>query len=354
MAYAAVTSLMETLSLNFLESQPPFPLEDLEAQIRDDANQNLGLLQQVLEAEVDEASSKRLPIKACFPRLYGKQQLAWDHNIPLLTSRLREVAQLKQNILSLHQNLGSLQQSLEKSEIPYNDAGEMKDLEAKIRDASFKAEERIEMELTTIYLAKDKGDSLRIAACLIRLHEIFNEAEKQTDYHRNEMIRIQTEYQQLAKVSLLGRIRRRGLLQLVKGSSLPHDLVHKNIIVTKCFKNSSKFDSTMVGCHEVFKKILDQLTQQSTKRRHVVSIVGMGGIASRDDELHKQSIGQDQLAERLRKHLKEQRYLIVIDDIWSTTAWDSVQRCFPDDNNGSCILLTSRLREMAKYVSSGI
>ncbi|XP_031091133.1 late blight resistance protein R1-A-like [Ipomoea triloba] len=56
----------------------------------------------------------------------------------------------------------------------------------------------------------------------------------------------------------------------------------------------------------------------------------------------------------LRKHLKEQRYLIVMDDIWSSTAWDSVQRCFPDDNNGSRILLTSRLKEVAEYASSDI
>nr|GLL35568.1 putative late blight resistance protein homolog R1B-14 isoform X3 [Ipomoea trifida] len=210
MAYAAVTSLMETLSLNFLQSEAPFPLEDLEAQIRDDANQNLGLLQRILEAqmrkmELDEASSKRLRIKACLPRLYRKQKLAWDHSIPKLTSRLREVGEVKQRIVSLNQNLGLLQQSLEKSEIPYDDARVMKDLEAQIRDALFKEEERIEMELTAIYLAKGKGDSLHIAACLLRLHEIFNEVEKQTDYHRNELIRIQTEYhpQQLAKLEKL-------------------------------------------------------------------------------------------------------------------------------------------------------
>ncbi|XP_031091145.1 putative late blight resistance protein homolog R1B-17 [Ipomoea triloba] len=301
------------------------------------------------------------------------------------------MAEVKQKIVSLHQNLGLLQQSLEKSEIPYDDARVrvrvMKDLEAQIRDTSFKAEERIEMELSAIYLAKDSR--LHVTACLLRLHQIFNEAQKQTDYHMNELIRIQTQYQ-LPKVSLPGRIRRRGL-QLVKGSSLPH-LVHKNFIVTKFFKNSSKFDTTMVGCHEVFEKILDQLTQQSTKRRHVVSIVGMGGIGkttlahkvyehpsitshfdkrawvtatqeynieqmlrcllrcvtaatSRDD--------QDQLAESVYKSLKGQRYLIVIDDIWNTTAWDSVQRCFPDDNNGSRILLTSRLKVIAEYTCSG-
>ncbi|XP_019154270.1 PREDICTED: putative late blight resistance protein homolog R1A-4 [Ipomoea nil] len=315
MAYAAVTSLMETLSLHFLQSQPGLPLEDLEAQIRD-GNENLGLLQQILE----------------------------------------------------------------RAEIGNDDAGAMKDLEAEMRDVWFKAEERIEMELTTIYLAKDS--LLHITACLLRLHKIFIEAEKQTDYHKNELIRIQREYQ-LAKVSLLGQIRRRGLLQLVKGS-LQHDPVHKKIIMSNFSKKASKFDSGMVGCKKQFEKILDQLlTQQTTNRRQVVSIVGMGGIgkttlahklyqdpsvtshfdkrawvtvsqeynmeqmlrcligcviAASRDELHEQSTGQYQfLAERLYRSLKGQRYLIVIDDLWNTTAWDSVQRCFPDDddNDGS-------------------
>ncbi|XP_019154474.1 PREDICTED: putative late blight resistance protein homolog R1B-14 isoform X2 [Ipomoea nil] len=377
MAYAAVTSLMETLSLNFFQSQPPFPLDDLAAQIRDDANQNLGLLQQIiLEAEMRWTKQRLLRIKACLPRLHRKQQLAWD--TILLTSRLREVAQVKQKVVSLHQNLGLLQQSLEKSEIPYDYARVMKDLEAQMRDASFKLEERIEMELSSIYLAKD---SLHITACLLRLHEIFNEAEKQTDYHRNELIRIQTEYQQLAKAA----------------SSQNQRLTDVSLLVSNISKKASKFDGGMVGCEKLFEKILDQLlTQQTTKGRQVVSIVGMGGIgkttlarrvyedpsvtshfdkpawvtvsqaynveqmllcflscvtgASRD-ELHKQN--QDELAERLRKHLKEQRYLIVMDDIWSTTAWDSVQRCFPDDNNGSRILLTSRLKEVGEYASSG-
>ncbi|XP_019154379.1 PREDICTED: putative late blight resistance protein homolog R1B-16 isoform X2 [Ipomoea nil] len=316
--------------------------------------------------ELDEEASPK-PIKACFPRLYGKQQLAWD--TILLTSRLREMAQLKQKIVFLHQNLGLLQQSVEKSEIPYDDARVrvMKDLEAQIRDASFNAEERIEMQLTAIYLAKD---SLHVTACLLRLHQIFNEAEKQTNYHRNKLI----------------RIRRRGLLQLVKG------LLHKKIIVSNFSKNASKFDRKMVGCDNVLLTVLDQLTQQSTKGRQVVSIVGMGGIGkttlahevyehpSITSHFDKQAWvtvsqeynveqmlrcllscviaasrdgGKDQLAESVYKHLKGQRYLIVMDDIWSTTAWDSVQRCFPDDNNGSRILLTSRLREVGEYASSG-
>nr|GMD32842.1 putative late blight resistance protein homolog R1A-10 isoform X1 [Ipomoea batatas] len=188
MAYAAVTSLMETLSLHFLQSQPPFPLEDLEAQIGY-GNQNLGLLQQILEIGNDDAgamkdgedemremgldkasSSKGVGIKACFPRLHGifnKQTEYYPKKKKLIKSeKLQQLADLDANekIVSLHEK-------------------------AQIRDASFKLEEMIEMELSAIYLAKDSR--LHVTACLLRLHQIFNEAQKQTDYHRNELIRIQ-------------------------------------------------------------------------------------------------------------------------------------------------------------------
>nr|GMD34565.1 putative late blight resistance protein homolog R1B-16 isoform X1 [Ipomoea batatas] len=133
MAYAAVTSLKETLHLHFLQSQ----------------------------------SQSSLPLLIYKPKM-----------------------------LSLHTNLSFLQEILEKSEIAaYDDAGEMKDLDAEIRDAAFKAEARIEMELTNIYPAKGWMDRL---ACLLRLHGIFNEAIKQTDYLKEKLIKIESE-KQLAK-----------------------------------------------------------------------------------------------------------------------------------------------------------
>ncbi|XP_052196914.1 putative late blight resistance protein homolog R1A-3 [Diospyros lotus] len=57
------------------------------------------------------------------------------------------------------------------------------------------------------------------------------------------------------------------------------------------------------------------------------------------------------LGERLRKHLLGRKYLIVIDDLWTTEAWDCMKWWFEDKNNGSRILLTSRLHEVASYVN---
>lgn len=53
------------------------------------------------------------------------------------------------------------------------------------------------------------------------------------------------------------------------------------------------------------------------------------------------------LAESLYKTLKGMKYLIVIDDVWSIDAWDDLRRCFPNDLNGSRILITSQIRHVA-------
>ncbi|XP_057802998.1 putative late blight resistance protein homolog R1B-14 [Salvia miltiorrhiza] len=56
----------------------------------------------------------------------------------------------------------------------------------------------------------------------------------------------------------------------------------------------------------------------------------------------------------IRKYLEYKyiRYLIVMDDIWSKKAWDDVKMLFPDAGNGSRIIVTTRLQDVAAYVNS--
>nr|GME15207.1 putative late blight resistance protein homolog R1A-4 [Ipomoea batatas] len=137
MAYAAITSLKGTLYLHFLQSQP------------------------------------------CLPLIYK----------PKVVSLLRNnLGFLLEIVYALHKNLGFLQDILEKSEITIGyDNSAMKRLEAEMRDVAFKAEERIEMELSNIYLQSSSIEEV----CLFRLHGILNEAVKQTDYLKKKLIKIQ-------------------------------------------------------------------------------------------------------------------------------------------------------------------
>ncbi|PHT73451.1 Heme oxygenase 1, chloroplastic [Capsicum annuum] len=54
------------------------------------------------------------------------------------------------------------------------------------------------------------------------------------------------------------------------------------------------------------------------------------------------------LANILQKSLKGKRYLIVLDDMWKSEAWDALRLYFPSENKGSGILSMTRNTEVAR------
>ncbi|XP_059638550.1 disease resistance protein RPP13-like [Cornus florida] len=58
-------------------------------------------------------------------------------------------------------------------------------------------------------------------------------------------------------------------------------------------------------------------------------------------------MSDEELGEHVYKALKAKRYLVVIDDTWSIKAWDVLKRYFPNDRNGSRIVFTTRLVNVA-------
>ncbi|XP_055810076.1 putative late blight resistance protein homolog R1B-23 [Solanum dulcamara] len=144
----------------------------------------------------------------------------------------------------------------------------------------------------------------------------------------------------------------------------------------------------IVGFEDVTEELRDKLTK-GCRELDVISIVGMPGLGKTTlakklfydksiveyfdiraqccvSQVHKRvdlllsifhdatgmspsSSTEDDVADKLRKTLLPKRYLILVDDVWETRAWDDLICCFEDANKGSRIILTTRHRDVAEH-----
>ncbi|XP_027082295.2 putative late blight resistance protein homolog R1B-17 [Coffea arabica] len=68
----------------------------------------------------------------------------------------------------------------------------------------------------------------------------------------------------------------------------------------------------------------------------------LGILGCIDPKAQYSEMDEDDLAHKLCNHLRKQKYLIVLDDVWDIEAWNALKISFPDYANGSRIILTSR------------
>ncbi|XP_039839351.1 disease resistance protein RGA5-like isoform X2 [Panicum virgatum] len=70
---------------------------------------------------------------------------------------------------------------------------------------------------------------------------------------------------------------------------------------------------------------------------------------------HSMDMADDvsKLITALTEHLADKRYLVVIDDIWSSPAWNIIRCAFMQNNKSSRVITTTRIQEVATACCSG-
>ncbi|OIT01549.1 PREDICTED: putative late blight resistance protein homolog R1A-10 isoform X2 [Nicotiana attenuata] len=265
----------------------------------------------------------------------------------------------QEELLALREKVSSLEVFLKNFE-KSNKSEEMTDFATQIKDVANAVERTIQLRLTESLTA---NDGMQTEKAHERLCDSLKQVAEEIDRVLKESPKIQDKGKQALKESL------------VQDSSSK--------------KNTADMENNMVGRDEQRKRMLAELAQYggSSGELKVIPIIGMGGIgkttlakevyndasirrhfdvrcwATVSSQYNLKEIllsllrctkgitfymeDEADLADMLQKSLKSRRYLIVLDDVWSSKAWDDVRQCFPVQNNGSRILLTTRNNEVA-------
>ncbi|KAG8379659.1 hypothetical protein BUALT_Bualt07G0112100 [Buddleja alternifolia] len=305
----------------------------------------------------------------------------------------------REQIQSLHQRVCSLQDFLEDF---YNTRSklEIKGLESQIADASHEAEDIIESYVVgRIHDQIDgKNGYFTCVSQVVKCFTCFSQVDKRFIFFCQDIEKV------MGKMDL---IEQKVINIKEKITGVVKDQQPEEFGSSRQAPPTAK--NTMVGFDDHLVRIMEKLATKKAKLQ-MISIVGMGGIGkttlatnvydnpfivqhfdvrawvtiSQDynvreillgllydveirsnkrgkdsnealsaftDKMNKK--GDEQLGEQLYKSLIVRRYLIVMDDLWSTEAWDVVRRFFPDNHNESRIMITTRLSNVAICMGSG-
>ncbi|XP_057775536.1 putative late blight resistance protein homolog R1C-3 [Salvia miltiorrhiza] len=167
------------------------------------------------------------------------------------------------------------------------------------------------------------------------------------------------------------------------------DQLQRKVSSTLAGSSSTVKESMMVGFDEVLLEVLDKLTRGQLSRQ-IIPIMGMGGIGKTtlarhvfEHALVKEhfdicawttisqtynvretlrevlfqasgnsggDLSEGELGLKLYQYLWGRRYLIIMDDMWIIDVWDKIRSSFPDCNNGSRIIVTTRLSNLTSQL----
>ncbi|KAL2482262.1 Disease resistance protein (CC-NBS-LRR class) family [Forsythia ovata] len=253
------------------------------------------------------------------------QTLNHDHQYLILDE--------KQQIESLIEKVSTLQDFLENSSKKITQL-----LERKIRDASYIAEDIIESHITDQILSEsashEDGSLEKISIRFDLIEKWIASSSKSASSGPSTLVsvddfmdikaRLVRESSELEIVSIVG-------MGGIGKTTLAKQVYHDSFIVDHFDTRAWATVSHDYNVQEILFSLLNSM-EVLTRKMHEMT--------------------RKLLRKQLYESLKHERYLIVLDDVWDTKLWDDVKQLFPNDENRSRIMMTTRLENVANYTNS--
>ncbi|XP_042032512.1 putative late blight resistance protein homolog R1A-10 [Salvia splendens] len=261
----------------------------------------------------------------------------------------------QKHVQSLTQNITFLQEFLDCYISPFADSHDADPLERRIADAVYAAEDVIESHIV---------DQIHSGSTIVEDHDFYHNLQKVIE----EMDLINKE---------------------VKSIAVEAQTKQKPVAALSASSSNVK-ENVIVGSDEVFLDVLDKLTGDRLNRQ-IIPITGMGGIGKTTlamnlfenalvkdcfdirawttisqtynvretlrEVLFRASGGdssidsENELGQKLCQLLFGRKYLVIMDDMWSIEVWEKIQFFFPDNQNGSRIIVTTRLSDLSSKLN---
>ncbi|XP_019198245.1 PREDICTED: putative late blight resistance protein homolog R1B-17 isoform X2 [Ipomoea nil] len=320
MAIVALTSLMSTLELEFLQSTSR-PRPRPKPRVSVDETHESGLMCSLLKREPSVS-------------LYGKVEM-------------------------LHKKLCSLQAFLEKFKRGGGGGAEINDLEIKIRDFALKAEDHIEIQVSNFLLGKDGWHPQKASQ---ELHQTLREAAK----NAAELLEMLNEEDDEVKMVGYENVKLTGSSQsqcfegrIMVGRHHDRTVINNSLFdvdeygkprviaivgmmgIGKTCLARSIYNHPSVASHfqvRTWITLPQEYQHVDQTLRDLLSSIS--GVEPKPISIHIM-ISLSPLQLEVYQRLASRSYVIVLDNLWDNSAWNHIQRCLPRGGRSRILITTT-------------